>query len=71
MKKWKGKIVRRKNHKKDSAEEDIVGIVLTNPREHRVSFTSKAVALTLVVDVMWGDIIEYCVSIDALIICKS
>jgi hypothetical protein len=36
-----------------------------------MSFTSKAVALTLVVDVMWGDIIEYCVSIDALIICKS
>lgn len=69
MKKWKGKIVRQKN-KAGIDKESIVGIVLTNPKEHRMSFTSKAVALTLVVDVMWGDVIEYCVSIDTLIICK-
>jgi len=68
MKIRKGKMVRRK-HLTDG--EDIVGIVLTNPKEKSLSFTPSALALILVVDVMWGDIIEHFVPIDELIICKS
>jgi len=69
MKIRKGKIVRRK--KPESIETDVVGIVLTNPKEKSLSFTPSALALILVVDVMWGDIIEHFVPIDELIICKS
>jgi hypothetical protein len=49
----------------------MVGIVLNNPKEDALKFTSKAIALILVVDVMWdGKILQY-VPIDELIICKS
>ena len=68
MKIRKGKMVRRK-HKID--DEDVIGIVLTNPKEKSLSFTPSALALILVVDVMWGDVIEYFVPIDELIACKS
>lgn len=71
MEKWKGKMVRLKSKLDITEAEDIVGIVLTNPIESRVSFTPRAIALTLVVDIMWGDVIQYCVPIDELIICKS
>ena len=50
MKKWKGKMVRWKNP--DSGQEDMVGIVLNNPKEDTLQFTPKSVALILVVDVM-------------------
>ena len=69
MKKWKGKIVRKKRPEK--GEESIVGIVLTNPKEKSLTFTPSALALILVVDVMWGDTIEYFVPTEELIICKS
>ena len=69
MKTWKGKIVRRKIL--DQGQQDIAGIVLTNPKEKSLTFTANIRALILVVDVMWGDSIEYFVPIDELIICKS
>ena len=68
MKNWKGKMVRRK--KPENETDDIVGIVLTNPKEKSLSFTPSALALILVVDVMWGDEVEYFVPIEELIICK-
>ena len=68
MKNWKGKMVRRK--KPENEADDIVGIVLTNPKEKSLSFTPSALALILVVDVMWGDEVEYFVPIEELIICK-
>lgn len=69
MKTWKGKIVRRKIL--DQGQLDIAGIALTNPKENALSFTANTRALILVIDVMWGDTIEYFVPIDELIICKS
>lgn len=69
MKIRKGKMVQRKTQGLDDSE--IVGIVLTNPKEKTFSFTPTALALILVVDVMWGDVIEHFVPIDELIICKS
>jgi len=69
MKKWKGKMVRWKNPDKD--QKDLVGIVLSNPKENALQFTPKAVALILVVDVMWGDTVQQFVPINELIICKS
>ena len=69
MKKWKGKIVRWKNP--DLGQEDMVGIVLNNPKEDALQFTPKSVALILVVDVMWGDTVQQFVPINELIICKS
>ncbi len=52
-------------------QETMVGIVLNNPKEDALKFTSKAIAPILVVDVMWdGKILQY-VPIDELIICKS
>lgn len=69
MKTWKGKMVRRKNPEKGCIHA--VGIVLTNPKETTLSFTPNAVALILVVDVIWGSEIEYFVPLDELIICKS
>lgn len=68
MKNWKGKMVRRK--KPENETDDIVGIVLTNPKEKSLSFTPSALALILVVDVMWGDEVEHFVPIEELIICK-
>ena len=69
MKKWKGKIVRWK--KPETGQEDMVGIVLSNPKEDALQFTPRAIALILVVDVMWGDTVQQFVPIDELIICKS
>jgi len=69
MKKWKGKIVQRKNPER--GQEDMIGIVLSNPKENALQFTPKAIALVLVVDVMWGDTVEQFVPVDELIICKS
>tara|TARA_R110001592_G_scaffold27124_2_gene100799 strand:- start:3862 stop:4050 length:189 start_codon:yes stop_codon:yes gene_type:complete len=62
-------MVRRK--KPEIGADDIVGIVLTNPKEKSLSFTPSALALILVVDVMWGDEVEHFVPIEELIICKS
>ena len=69
MKKWKGKIVQWKNP--DRGQEDMVGIVLNNPKEDALQFTKRSIALILVVDVMWGDKLQQFVPIDELIICKS
>ena len=69
MKYWKGKIVKWKYPMKD--QENDIGIVLNNPKEDSVKFTPNAIALILVVDVMWGDKIQQFVPIDELIICKS
>ena len=69
MKNWKGKIVRWK--KPDRGQEDLIGIVLTNPKEETIKFTPRSIALILVVDVMWGDNVQKFVPIDELIICKS
>jgi hypothetical protein len=69
MKIWKGKMVRWKNP--EPGQENLVGIVLNNPKEDTIQFTPKAIALILVVDVMWGDTIQQLVPIDELIICKS
>jgi len=52
-------------------QENDIGIVLNNPKEDSVKFTPNAIALILVVDVMWGDKIQQFVPIDELIICKS
>lgn len=49
----------------------MIGIVLNNPKENSLNFTRHAVALILVVDVMWGDEIQKLIPIDELIICKS
>lgn len=49
----------------------MVGIVLNNPKENVMQFTSRSIALMLVVDVMWGDTIQQLVPIEELIICKS
>ncbi len=49
----------------------MIGIVLNNPKEDALQFTPGAVALILVVDVMWGDKVQQFVPIDELIICKS
>lgn len=69
MKNWKGKIVRWK--KPEQGQENMVGIVLNNPKEDALQFTPRSVALILVVDVMWGDTLQQFVPIDELIICKS
>ena len=69
MRIWKGKIVKWKDPGK--GQESLVGIVLNNPKERALNFTPKAVALIMVVDVMWGDTIQKLVPIDELIICKS
>ena len=68
MKTWKGKIVRWKNPEK--GQENMVGIVLNNPKEDSLKFTPRTIALILVVDVMWGDKIQHLVPIDELIIVK-
>jgi len=49
----------------------MIGIVLNNPKEDAIQFTPKALALILVVDVMWADKIQQFVPIDELLICKS
>jgi len=49
----------------------MVGIVLNNPKENAIKFTPKALALILVVDVMWTDKIQQFVPIEELLICKS
>ena len=69
MKTWKGKIVRWKNP--ESGQENLIGIVLNNPKEDAIRFTTKSVALVLVVDVIWGDMVQHNIPIDELIICKS
>ena len=69
MKNWKGKIVRWKRPEK--GQENMIGIVLNNPKEDTLKFTPRSVALILVVDVMWGDTVQQFVPIDELIICKS
>ena len=55
----------------EKGQEDMVGIVLNNPKEDSLKFTPNAIALILVVDVMWGDKVQQFVPIDELIICKS
>ncbi len=55
----------------EKGQEDMIGIVLNNPKEDALQFTPGAVALILVVDVMWGDKVQQFVPIDELIICKS
>ena len=65
----KGKIVRWKNPEK--GQENLIGIVLNNPKENALQFTPTTLALILVVDVMWGDTIQQFVPVDELIICKS
>lgn len=55
----------------EKGQEDMIGIVLNNPKEDALSFTPTAVALILVVDVMWGDKVQQFVPIDELLICKS
>jgi hypothetical protein len=62
-------MVRWKRPKK--GQEDMIGIALNNPKEDALSFTPTAVALILVVDVMWGDKVQQFVPIDELLICKS
>ena len=69
MKKWKGKMVQWKNP--DEGQEDLIGIVLTNPKEDALQFTNRTIGLVLCVDVMWGDTVQQFVPIDELIICKS
>ena len=55
----------------EKGQEQMIGIVLNNPKEDALSFTPNAVALILVVDVMWGDKVQQFVPIDELLICKS
>ena len=55
----------------EKGQENMIGIVLNNPKEDSLQFTKKSVALILVVDVMWGDTVQQFVPIDELIICKS
>ena len=55
----------------EKGQENMIGIVLNNPKEDALSFTPNAVALILVVDVMWGDKVQQFVPIDELLICKS
>ena len=52
-------------------QENMIGIVLNNPKENSLNFTPNTMALILVVDVMWGDSIQQFVPIEELIICKS
>ncbi len=55
----------------EKGQENMIGIVLNNPKEDAIQFTPKALALILVVDVMWADKIQQFVPIDELLICKS
>ena len=55
----------------EKGQEQMIGIVLNNPKEDALSFTPNAVALIIVVDVMWGDKVQQFVPIDELLICKS
>ena len=64
MKIWKGKIVRWKNP--EPGQEDLVGIVISNPKEESIKFTPRSLALILVVSVMWGDKIQNFIPIDEL-----
>ena len=64
MKIWKGKLVRWKNP--EPGQEDLVGIVLSNPKEESIKFTPRSLALILVVSVMWGDKIQNFIPIDEL-----
>ena len=66
MKTWKGKMVKWRTPEK--GQEDLIGIVLNNPKEESIKFTPRSIALILVVSVMWGDKIQNFIPIDELII---
>ena len=66
MKTWKGKMVKWRNPEK--GQEDLIGIVLNNPKEESIKFTPRSIALILVVSVMWGDKIQNFIPIDELMI---
>ena len=52
----------------EKGQEDLIGIVLNNPKEESIKFTPRSIALILVVSVMWGDKIQNFIPIDELII---
>ena len=64
MKIWKGKIVKWK--KPEKGQENMIGLVLNNPKEDTIKFTPRSVAMILVVNVMWSDKIQNFIPIDEL-----
>ena len=64
MKIWKGKIVKWK--KPEKGQENMIGLVLNNPKEDTIKFTPRSVAIILVVNVMWSDKIQNFIPIDEL-----
>ncbi len=52
--------------KPEPGQENMIGIVLNNPKEDTIKFTPRSVALILVVSVMWGDKVQNFVPIDEL-----
>ena len=52
----------------EKGQEDLIGIVLNNPKEESIKFTPRSIALILVVSVMWGDKIQNFIPIDELMI---